>query len=1053
MSDGGLSAPFIKRPIATSLMMAGVLFVGLIAYPQLPVAPLPQIDFPTISVSASLPGASPDTMASSVAQPLENQFAQIAGVSELTSTSSLGSTSITIQFDLNRNIDGAANDVIAAINAASGQLPKNLPNPPTYRKVNPADSPILLLSATSESMPLTELDDNIEIKISQQISQLPGVGLVTIGGQQKPAIRIQLDPAKLATKGLSLEDVRAQLAVTTVNSPKGALDGTTRSYTIYANDQLTVAKDWNDVIVAYRNGAPLRIRDIGQAVAGPEDLKQAAWANGKRGVFLVIFKQPGANVIETVDRIKAALPRLELALPPAIKIDILSDRTQTIRASVADVQFTLLITIALVVMVIFAFLRSLWATIIPSVTVPLALLGACALMWLAGYTLDNLSLMALTISVGFVVDDAIVMLENITRYIEEGESPMRAALKGAGEIGFTIFSISLSLVAVLIPLLLMGGIIGRLFREFSVVLAMTIAVSAFVSLTLTPMMASRFLKPHGEEKHGRLFNASERIFDAMLNGYKRGLDLALRFRQVTLGIFLVSLAATIALFVIIPKGFFPQQDTGLIVGQSEAAQDISFQDMQRKQEALGAIIQQDPAVASAAMAIGGGGGNSLNTGRFFITLKPRDERDVSADQIIARLRPKLEAVEGARLFLQAAQDVRIGGRISRTQYQIAVQDPDLDELNTWAPKIVDKLRTLKELRDVASDQQTQGTTLTLTIDRDQASRLGIQPQVIDDTLYDAFGQRQVTQYFTQTNTYRVIVEVLPELQGDLATLDNIYVKSPTTGQNVPLSSFVHWTTRPVQPLSVSHQGQFPAVTLSFNLAQGVALGEATQAIEQAQRELQVPGAMTMRFQGTAQAFQQSLSTIPLLIVAALIVVYLILGMLYESYIHPLTILSTLPSAALGALATLMLGGYDFSLIALIGIILLIGIVKKNGIMMVDFAIVGERDLGLSSEESIRQAAILRFRPIMMTTMAALLGAVPLMLGHGTGSELRQPLGWSMVGGLIVSQALTLFTTPVIYLYLDKLSNWMNPPSHTATPQVPEEEEAYHPEKLRTAAGG
>jgi len=1053
MSDGGLSAPFIKRPIATSLMMAGLLFVGLIAYPQLPVAPLPQIDFPTISVSASLPGASPDTMASSVAQPLENQFAQIAGVSELTSTSSLGSTSITIQFDLNRNIDGAANDVIAAINAASGQLPKNLPNPPTYRKVNPADSPILLLSATSDSMPLTELDDNVEIKISQQISQLPGVGLVTIGGQQKPAIRIQFDPAKLATKGLSLEDVRAQLAVTTVNSPKGALDGTTRSYTIYANDQLTVAKDWNDVIVAYRNGAPLRIRDIGRAVAGPEDLKQAAWANGKRGIFLVIFKQPGANVIETVDRIKAALPRLELALPPAIKIDIVSDRTQTIRASVADVQFTLLITIALVVMVIFLFLRSVWATIIPSVTVPLALLGACALMWLAGYTLDNLSLMALTISVGFVVDDAIVMLENITRYIEEGESPMRAALKGAGEIGFTIFSISLSLVAVLIPLLLMGGIIGRLFREFSVVLAMTIAVSAFVSLTLTPMMASRFLKPHSEEKHGRLFNASERVFDAMLAGYKRGLDLALRFRQVTFAVFLLSLAATIALFVLIPKGFFPQQDTGLIVGQSEAAQDISFQDMLRKQEKIGAIIQRDPAVASVAMAIGGGGGNSLNTGRFFITLKPRDDRDVSADQIIARLRPQLDQVEGARLFLQAAQDVRIGGRISRTQYQITVQDPDLDELNTWAPKIVDKLRTLKELRDVATDQQTQGTTLTLTIDRDQASRLGIQPQVIDDTLYDAFGQRQVTQYFTQTNTYKVIIEVLPELQGDLATLDSIYVKSPTTGQNVPLSSFVHWTTRPVQPLSVSHQGQFPAVTVSFNLAQGVALGEATQAIEQAQRELQVPGAMTMRFQGTAQAFQQSLSTIPLLIVAALIVVYLILGMLYESYIHPLTILSTLPSAALGALATLMLGGYDFSLIALIGIILLIGIVKKNGIMMVDFAIVGERDQGLSSEESIRQAAILRFRPIMMTTMAALLGAVPLMLGHGTGSELRQPLGWSMVGGLIVSQALTLFTTPVIYLYLDKLSNWMNPPSHAATPEAPEEEQPYQPEKLRSAAGG
>jgi HAE1 family hydrophobic/amphiphilic exporter-1 len=1054
MSEGGISAPFISRPIATSLMMAGVLFVGLIAYPQLGVAPLPQIDFPTISVSASLPGASPDTMASSVAQPLETQFAQIAGVAELTSTSSLGSTSITIQFDLNRNIDGAANDVQAAINAASGQLPKNLPSPPTYRKVNPADSPILLLSATSDSMPLTELDDNIETKISQQISQLPGVGIVTIGGQQKPAIRIQLDPARLATKGLSLEDIRTQLAFTTVNSPKGALDGTTRSYTIYANDQLVEADKWNDVIVAYRNGAPLRIRDVGIAIAGPEDTKQAAWANGQRGVFLVIFKQPGANVIETVDRIKAALPRLELALPPAIKIDILSDRTQTIRASVHDVQFTLALTIVLVILVIFAFLRSLWATIIPSITVPLALLGACALMWMVGYTLDNLSLMALTISVGFVVDDAIVMLENITRYIEEGESPMKAAFKGASEIGFTIFSISLSLIAVLIPLLLMGGIIGRLFREFSVVLSMTIVVSAFVSLTLTPMMASRFLRPHkGSEHHGRLYNASERMFDAMLNGYKNMLDLALRFRLVTLGIFLASLAATIFLFIAIPKGFFPQQDTGLIVGQSEASQEISFQEMMRKQEQLGAIIQADPAVASVAMAIGGSGGNSLNTGRFFITLKPRDERDVSADQIISRVRPKLDAVEGAKLFLQASQDVRIGGRISRTQYQMALQDSNLEELNTWAPKIVDKIRTLKELRDVASDQQNQGTTLTLTIDRDQASRLGIQPQVIDDTLYDAFGQRQVTQYFTQTNTYRVVMEVLPKQQGDVETLNNIYVKSPTTNQNVPLSSFVKWSTLPVQPLSIGHQGQFPAVTLSFNLAQGVALGQATAAIEQAQHELQVPGALTMRFQGTAQAFQQSLGTVPLLILAALIVVYLILGILYESYIHPLTILSTLPSAALGALAALMLGGYDFSLIALVGIILLIGIVKKNGIMMVDFAIVGERDHGMSSEESIRQAAILRFRPIMMTTMAALLGAIPLMLGHGTGSELRLPLGWSMVGGLIVSQALTLFTTPVIYLYLDQLSNWMSPTKHGPAAEAPTAtDDDYHPEKLRSAAG-
>ncbi|UTD29955.1 multidrug efflux RND transporter permease subunit [Bradyrhizobium sp. WD16] len=1055
MSDGGLSSPFIKRPIATSLMMAGVLFVGLIAYPQLPVAPLPQIDFPTIQVSASLPGASPDTMASSVAQPLETQFAQIAGVAELTSTSSLGSTSITIQFDLNRNIDGAANDVGAAINAASGLLPKNLPSPPTYRKVNPADSPILLLSATSDSMPLIETDDNVETKIAQQISQLPGVGLVSIGGQQKPSIRVQIDPGRLATKGLSLEDVRSQLAVTTVNGPKGAIDGDKRAYTIYANDQLTIAKDWNDVILAYRNGAPLRIRDVGEAVAGPEDVKQAAWANGKRGIFLVVFKQPGANVIETVDRVKAALPQLELALPPAIKIDVLSDRTQTIRASVADVQFTLAITILLVVAVIFAFLRNVWATIIPGITVPLALLGACALMWMTGYTLDNLSLMALTISVGFVVDDAIVMLENISRYVEEGENPMKAAFKGASEIGFTIFSISLSLIAVLIPLLLMGGIIGRLFREFSVVLSMTIVVSAFVSLTLTPMMASRFLKPHtGHESHSRIYNASERVFDGMLAGYEWMLDRALKFRRITLAVFLISLAATIALFIIIPKGFFPQQDTGLITGQTEASQDISFKDMLRKQQELGAIVQADPAVASVAMAIGGGGANALNTGRLFISLKPRDERDVSADQIIARLRPQAEKVEGARLFLQAAQDVRMGGRATRTQYQMSLQDADLDELNSWAPKILDKLKTLPQLRDVATDQQTQGNTLTLTIDRDQASRLGIQPQVIDDTLYDAFGQRQVATYFTQTSTYRVILEVPPAQQADLETLNRIYVKSPTTGQNVPLSSFVHWTTLPVQPLSIGHQGQFPAVTISFNLAQGVALGQATQAVEQAQRELQVPGALTMRFQGTAQAFQQSLSTVPLLIVAALVVVYLILGILYESYIHPLTILSTLPSAALGAIAALMLGGYDFSLIALIGVILLIGIVKKNGIMMVDFAIAGERDQGMSSEQAIRQAALLRFRPIMMTTMAALLGAVPLMLGHGTGSELRQPLGWAMVGGLLVSQALTLFTTPVVYLYLDKLSNWISP-RRKAEPEgaVAGAESEEPEERLRTAARG
>jgi hydrophobic/amphiphilic exporter-1 (mainly G- bacteria), HAE1 family len=1026
----GISGPFIRYPIATSLLMAGILFVGLVAYPLLPVAPLPQVDFPTIQISASLPGASPETMASSVAQPLERQFAQIPGVAQMTSTSSLGSTSITIQFDLNRSIDGAANDVQGAINAAGGQLPKTLPSPPTYRKVNPADSPIMILSVTSETLPLIDVNDYADTQLAQQMSQISGVAQVTIGGQQKPAIRIQIDPAKLVAKGLQLEDVRSQIAITTVDNPKGNIDGTTRSYTIYANDQLPKSKDWNDVIIAYRNGGPLRIRDIGQAVSGPEDAKQAAWANGKRGMFLVVFKQPGANVIDTVDKIKAQLPRLLASIPPTVKVSVLSDRTQTIRAAVADVQFTLLLTIVLVVMVIFIFLRSLWATIIPSVTVPLALLGACALMWAFGYTLDNLSLMALTISVGFVVDDAIVMLENISRYIEQGEDPFSAALKGASEIGFTIVSISISLIAVLIPLLLMGGIIGRLFREFAITLAMTIVVSLVVSLTLTPMMASRFLKAHTEEaQHGKLYQLSERFFDAMLRGYEWGLDLVLRWRFVTLCVFFGTVALSVYLFVVIPKGFFPQQDVGLITGITEGGQDISFAEMSRIQAQIGEIIQKDPAVAIIAMAIGGGG-SALNNGRMYITLKPRDDRDVSAQQIIARLRPQFDKLEGARVFLQAAQDVRLGGRATRTQFEYTLQDANLDELNTWAPKILEKLKTLPELRDVATDQQTRGTTLTLTIDRDTASRFGIQPQLIDDTLNDAFGQRQVAQYFTQVNSYHVILEILPELQGNTKSLDNIYIKSPTTGDQVPLSAFVKWSTVPVRPLSISHQGQFPATTISFNLAQGTALGQATAAIQRAVADLGVPPTVNGSFQGTAQAFQQSLGTVPLLIIAALIVVYLILGILYESYIHPLTIISTLPSAGVGALAMLMLFGFDFSLIGLIGIVLLIGIVKKNGIMLVDFAIVAEREEKLSAEEAIRKAALIRFRPIMMTTMAALLGGVPLMLGTGTGSEIRQPLGYAMVGGLVVSQALTLFTTPVVYLYLDKLSNMFSQAGRT-----------------------
>ncbi|GIQ76717.1 efflux RND transporter permease subunit [Bradyrhizobium sp. ma5] len=1020
MSDG-ISAPFIRFPIGTSLLMAGILFVGLVAYPLLPVAPLPQVDFPTIQITATLPGGSPETMASSVAQPLERQFAQIPGIAQMTSTSYLGTASVTIQFDLNRSIDGAANDVQAAINAASGQLPKNLPSPPTYRKVNPADAPIMLLSATSDTLPLTTVSDSVDAQLAQQISQISGVAQVIIGGQQKPSVRVQIDPAKLVAKGVSLEDVRAAINIATVDSPKGNIDGATRAYTIYANDQLLTAEPWNDVIIAYRNGGPLRIRDIGQAVTGPEDAKQAAWANGKRGVFLVVFKQPGANVIDTVDKIKAALPRLVAAIPPAVKIEVISDRTTTIRAAVEDVQFTLLLTIFLVVMVIFAFLRSFWATVIPAVTVPLALLGACALMWIFGYTLDNLSLMALTIAVGFVVDDAIVMLENISRYIEEGERPMAAAFKGSKEIGFTIVSISISLVAVLIPLLLMGGIIGRLFREFAVVLAMTIFVSMFVSLTLTPMMASRFLRAHNEERHGRLYKLSERGFDAMLRGYQSGLDLALRWKFTTLMIFFATLALSVYMFVIIPKGFFPQQDVGLITATSEANQDISFAEMKGKQEELSKIVMQDPGVATVAMAIGGSG-RAGNNGNMFITLKPLNERDANAQQIIARLRPKLEKVLGARLFMQAAQDVRLGGRPTRTQFEFTLQDANLAELNEWAPKILGKMQTLPQLRDVATDQQTNGTTVELKINRDTASRYGIQPQLIDDTLYDAFGQRQVTQYFTQLNSYHVILEVLPELQGSIDTLNNIYIKSPLTGEQVPLSTFAKWTSTPVRPLSISHQGQFPAITISFNLAQGVALGQATDAVQKAMIDLGAPPTLSSSFQGTAQAFQQSLSTVPLLILAALVVVYLILGILYESYIHPITILSTLPSAGVGALAILMAAGFDFSLIALIGIILLIGIVKKNGIMMVDFAIAAERDQHMEPVAAIRQAALLRFRPIMMTTMAAMLGGVPLMLGTGTGSEIRQPLGYAMVGGLIVSQALTLFTTPVVYLYLDRLSN-------------------------------
>ncbi len=1031
-----ISTPFIRRPVATSLFMAAILLIGIAAYPLLPVAPLPRVDFPTLQVNAKFPGASPETMAATVAQPLERQFAQIQGVAQLTSVNVLGQTSITIQFDLNRNIDAAAQDTMAAINAASGQLPKNLPSPPTYYKVNPSDAPILIMAVSSDELPMIAVDDYADNILSQQISQISGVSQIFIGGEQKRAVRVQIDPSRLAAMGMTLEDVRLMLVNATVNAPKGSIDGERRTYTLYDNDQLTKADEYNNVIVAYRNGAPVRIRDIGRAVDGPENDLTGAFQNGHKAVLLVIFKQPDANVISTVDAIKARLPALLASIPPSVHVNVVSDRTQTIRASVSDVQFTLLLSIALVVMVIFIFLRNVWATIIPGVTVPLVLVGTFAAMYLLNYSLDNLSLMALTIAVGFVVDDAIVMLENIYRHIEDGMKPMEAALKGAGEIGFTIISISASLIAVFIPLLLMGGIVGRLFREFAMTVSIAVVVSAIVSLTLTPMMCSRFLH-HDTGRHGWIYRVIEGFFDGMLGFYRRTLDIALRFQFITLLVFLGTLAVTAGLYTYIPKGFFPDQDNGIVFGISEGAQDISFHEMRERQLALGAIVGADPDIAGWSGVIGAGsGGQTGNNGRFFITLKPFAERKSTAQQIISRLRPKLQQVEGGALYLQAAQDVRVGARISKTLYQYTLQDASISELYDWAPRVLARLKTIPELRDVATDQQGGGTTASLTIDRDAAARFGILPAVIDQTLYDAFGQEQVAQYFTQVNSYHVIMEVPDSDRGKLATLDKLFVKS-SAGQPVPLTSFVKVDTSKVAPLSISHQSQFPAVTISFNLAQGAALGQAVDAVQAAMAEIGAPLALQGSFQGTAQAFQSSLSSQPYLIAAALIAVYIILGILYESYILPLTILSTLPSAGVGALLMLMAFGYDLSVIALIGVILLIGIVKKNGIMMVDFAISAERRDGETPLNAIRQACLLRFRPILMTTMAALLSGLPLMLGTGAGSELRRPLGFAMVGGLMLSQVLTLYTTPVIYLYLDRLQHWLAPRRHSRMPHLAE----------------